>query len=345
MNWFLSPVAGASLGIRKKHLPVPTPHSVPSCYTPHNARIPSLSKGLRILGSSCTPLLPLLSLLRPVVADKIYRNNTGARRHRHLSSPELTLPRDSNTDGTVSLLVSENWEAYQKECGPIDYALSLTIGVHMSFYVQPVAPEHGCHPLMLRADASRTQGKAKDVLVAEDQGKEDLLATTSLPLGTFRFLAIADAFNAVDVDVPGETEYNIVTNNCAVLLFGVARELGIQLSSSDRAQIAQGLVQADAASNNKLANYVRDSGEIERSLDMTQDATNEQLLERLALRQIAQALDADNAAELRVPAAVVGVRNTRPRSLWWEEAPGDLSALPLSGLFRRCATAGLCYST
>ena len=169
----------------------------------------------------------------------------------------------------------------------------LAVGVHFYLYATLV-PEEGnvpdpCLSLMLHADSSGPYGKVKEVFLTEETE-----LTGSLSLGTFRFQEIANAFDAIDANAPGEAEYNIVTNNCAVLILGMMKSLDIQLSPSDRAQIASGLVAADEAADHKLANYVRESGEIERSLGLTHDSTNGQLVERLTLRQIVLALDAED---------------------------------------------------
>ena len=87
------------------------------------------------------------------------------------------------------------------------------------------------------------------------------------------------------------------------------RSLGIHLSPDERLAVANGLVVADKKADNLLARYVRESGEIERSLGLIKDATNEQLLERLTLRQIELALDGPST-DLHVVTSNPGLEGT-----------------------------------
>ena len=206
----------------------------------------------------------------------------------------------------------EEWEDYRVRCGSVEVALYLSIGVHLALYAHPTIARStstlaACHPLWLHADSSGEDGKVKGILPAHPAKLPDGFlegGDGSLKLGTFRFQDVAHAFDAIEVDaLAGHREYNVVTNNCAVLLLGMMRALGIQLSPDDRQKVADGLVAADEEADHKLANYVRASGEIERSLGLTQDSTDAQLLERLTLRQIELALDSDPTSELQSPPA------------------------------------------
>ena len=251
----------------------------------------------------------------------------GAAPEEHLEQgPSNNHHHHGDDDGRSSSLGRERWAAYQEACGPLDFDLYLSIGVHMSLYAQPVAPAavRECRPLMLHADASHTPGKAKDVREVEDEDlPPEFFEDRLLPLGNFQFQDIADSFNAIDADAPGETEYYIVTNNCAVLILGMMRALGIQLSPQERVTVVNGLVKADAAANHKLAQYVRDSGVIEGTLGLTSDATNEQLLERLTLRQIAEVLDAEPPSS-RGPGRSTDVERRRMRQSGEGERNRDL---------------------
>ena len=118
---------------------------------------------------------------------------------------------------------------------------------------------------------------------------------------------IASAFHAIEVDaVVGDRTYDIVTNNCAVLILGMMQTLGIHLSPEDRKAVVDGLVAADADSQGRLAGYIREGQEIERTLGLSPDATDAQLLERLTLRQIETALGESDESKSRT--TTVGVR-------------------------------------
>ena len=203
--------------------------------------------------------------------------------------------------------------AYANRCGHNTYELRLVLGIHFALYAEPTTtsmapPDSGnnkeeCKPLLLHADSSSDDGKAKTVVEVERLDDKDMSTPPffwqgSLPLGTFRLHDIADAFQAIEVDaVAGDRTYDIVTNNCAVLMLGMMKTLGIQLSNEQRQAVVQGLIAADANAQGRVAGYIREGNEIERTLGLTRDASNEELLESLVLGQIAAALDHDQ----RVP--------------------------------------------
>lgn len=147
--------------------------------------------------------------------------------------------------------------SYQDRCGAEEYELRLGIGIHFSFYARPTRDEAlgRCQPLQLHADSSSTSGKAKDIFEVDHEDlPPDFFEGGSLPLGYFRFHDIANAFVSMEVNADGEKDYNIVTNNCAVVILGTMRTLGIQLSPDDRAMVVKGLVAADVEAHNRLAN-------------------------------------------------------------------------------------------
>ena len=216
-------------------------------------------------------------------------------------------------DGAAVLPTSGRNEplfSYQARCNDELYELYLDGGVHFSLYAAPTRREawDSCEPLKLHANSANDDGKAKEILVMDGSTEANTrdVSYESLPLGTFVLADVLASFDAIEVDAPGTREYNIVTNNCAVLILGMMRTLGIQLSPKDRKAVVDGLIAADKDANGKLANYIRESGEIGRSLGLTEDATNEELLERLTLRQIELALDGlDDAGS----APTVGLRS------------------------------------
>ena len=204
-------------------------------------------------------------------------------------------------NGTSNTLGGESWAEYRTRCTQVNVQLHLAIGVHFALYVDPTKDDEEnnhlldqCDPLWLHADSSGPTGKVKGVLPASNKPPPDGFFESRLAsmfLGTFPFHRIADAYEAIEVNAPGSKHYHIVSNNCAVLILGMMRELGIELTSEERQQVADGLVAADAYANDKLAEYIRASGQVETTLGLTGHASNSQLLERLTLRQIALALD------------------------------------------------------
>ena len=238
-------------------------------------------------------------------------------------------------DGAAVLPTSGRNEplfSYQSRCNDELYELYLDGGVHFSLYAAPTRREawDSCEPLKLHANSANDDGKAKEILVMDGSTKENTrdVSYGSLPLGTFVLADVLASFDAIEVDAPGTREYNIVTNNCAVLILGMMRTLGIQLSPKDRKAVVDGLIAADKDANDKLANYIRESGEIGRSLGLTEDATNEELLERLTLRQIAAALDHDQ----RIPPPPVptqrDLEREEDRSLIIDGTPTNVQEFP-----------------
>ena len=236
-------------------------------------------------------------------------------------------PSFCKSSNTRRLLTEEDsgangFGAYTNRCGHQNYDLHLIIGIHFSLYAEPTTTptsednNEECKPLLLHADSSGEEGKAKTVFEVEriDEDKStpssSFFEYGSLPLGSFAFRDIADAFYEIEVDaVAGDRTYDIVTNNCAVLILGMMKNLGIQLSNDQRQAVVKGLIAADADAQGRLAGYIREGNEIERTLGLTKDATNEELLERLTLRQIERALDTEDGES-----SAVGVRGAADAS-------------------------------
>ena len=251
--------------------------------------------------------LPLVAVGMPV-----QQTDTRRRRRLLLNGENKGVHNGSSSgddgDGAAVLPTSGRNEplfSYQSRCNDELYELYLDGGVHFSLYAAPTRREawDSCEPLKLHANSANDDGKAKEILVMDGSTKENTrdVSYGSLPLGTFVLADVLASFDAIEVDAPGTREYNIVTNNCAVLILGMMRTLGIQLTPKDRKAVVDGLVAADKEANDKLASYIRESGEIGRSLGLSEDATNEELLERLTLRQIELALDSDPESKLQTP--------------------------------------------
>ena len=245
-------------------------------------------------------LLAALWAIKPF-AEGIFINscNTVPTKYSRLLVQDNDEEPAPDTLPFLSFLAPQDLRAYQDVCGLVPFELRLGMGIHFVLHAQPTANEkhrtNTCVPLTLHADASGVDGMVKEIFAHDDNDinpwSHDDVEGRLLYLGTFPFRDIAEAYKTMPVNSGDQASYNIVTNNCAVLMLGVMRLLNIHLTQPEREAVVRALVAADREEEGLLAHYIRESGESERSLGLTNDATDEQLLERLALRQIAIALD------------------------------------------------------
>ena len=173
------------------------------------------------------------------------QDGDGDGRRRHLAGED--------DDDTV-ILDGHDHEVYRdfvKQCGNYEYEASLYVDEHVYALAKPLAQAQAaaCPFVAVHAVfAGDRPTTTKQIILWNDQVPE--FSRESLPMGTFAFSKLADAYESADP----AGEYDILKNNCGNFIVQLASKLDIRMDGTVTAYVARRLLEA---SGHRLVNTIR----------------------------------------------------------------------------------------